>query len=282
MKVKVMKFILPLLLAFLIAPLLLVSIVAYGLFEAQWLETKKVEFRSPDIPPSFEGIKIAFLTDIHCDRRFSGKKLAQFVRRVNDLKADLILTGGDYVSGRKYAIGCFQELKNLKAPMGVFGVLGGHDHWAGVEFVKKEMEKAGITLLDNYSLWIKKGTGRIKLGGVGDLWEDKQDLNPTLQSAQDKDFVVLVSHNPDYVEKIKRHGLDLVLCGHTHGGQVTLFGLWAPFIPSAYGIKYRSGCVRTDCGTVYISNGVGTVGYPFRLFARPQILLITLRRSSSE
>ncbi|MGB9594408.1 MAG: metallophosphoesterase, partial [Anaerolineae bacterium] len=92
------------------------------------------------------------------------------------------------------------------------------------------------------------------------------------------DFVILLSHNPDYAERLITRDIDLMLSGHTHGGQVTLFGLWAAAVPSAYGQKYRGGFVRTEHTLVYVTTGVGTITPPVRFWARPEVVLITLER----
>ena len=114
---------------------------------------------------------------------------------------------------------------------------------------------------------------------MDDLWEGTQDLEATTQDALADDFVILVSHNPDYAEHMDTDRVDLVLNGHTHGGQVTFFGLWAPFVPSEFGQKYRSGVVQTGSTIVVISNGIGTITPPVRFFARPEIVLVVLERS---
>ena len=93
-----------------------------------------------------------------------------------------------------------------------------------------------------------------------------------------KILFILLSHNPDYVEKLNNYKIDLMLSGHTHGGQVTFFGLWTPFIPSAYGDKYRTGIINTKYTELIVSNGTGTVIKPLRFCARPQILVIYLKK----
>jgi hypothetical protein len=92
------------------------------------------------------------------------------------------------------------------------------------------------------------------------------------------DFVILVSHTPDFAENLKTDKIDLMLSGHTHGGEVTFFGLWAPYIPSDYGQKYRTGIIKTDKTTVLVSNGIGNTFLPIRFFARPQINIIDLEK----
>ncbi len=251
---------------------------AYPFIEPYWVQTKEANFVDKDIPSAFNGFKIVFVSDIHHGKSYSIKRVRNLVERVNKLKPDIILLGGDYVnSDKRYIEPCFSELKNLKAPQGVYGVMGNHDHYEGAKLTSESMAKAGIVQLDNKAAWIIKGIDRIKIGGVGDLWEDSQDLTATLKEAKLEDFVLLLSHNPDYAERINNDIIDLVLSGHTHGGQVTLLGLWAPIIPSKYGEKYKTGVVETQNTKVLVTNGIGNaMDYPIRFFARPQINVIYL------
>ena len=108
---------------------------------------------------------------------------------------------------------------------------------------------------------------------MGDYYYDIQDLEPTIAGTTKEDFVILVTHNPDYVEEISTNKVDLVFAGHTHGGQVTFFGLWAPLIPSQYGQKYRTGLLSVGEMRVIVTNGIGTITPPVRFFARPQIVV---------
>jgi len=263
-------------LCLLLTPLLL---GAYALVEPYWLRVRQVTIADADVPAGFDGLRIAFLADIHCGPYFSPERVADVVELTNSLRPDLILLGGDYVhAGPQYIAKCFAELEELHAPLGVYGVLGNHDHWQGPWTVRREMDRLGFGQLDNRALWIQRGTSRIKLGGVGDVWEDVQTPQPTVHDVGEGDFVILVSHNPDFAEELTTDLVDVMLSGHTHGGQVTLFGLWAPATCSRYGQKYRGGVVQADHTTVVVSNGIGTVGLPVRFFARPEVVLVTLRR----
>lgn len=258
--------------------ILVILFVIYSFIEPYWLQVEHINIIDRDIPKSFEGKKIVFISDIHHGGYFSIKRVARLVEKVNRLRPDIIILGGDYVyRDKKYIIPCFEELKKLKAAIGKFGVMGNHDHWQNVELTKQGMKNAGIVILDNQAEWTEINGHRIKIGGVGDLWEDSQDINPTIENTKEEDFVILVSHNPDYVEELVTHNIDLVLSGHTHGGQVTIFGLWAPLIPSRYGQKYRTGILDTEFTKVIITNGVGTIAPPVRFFARPEINVIVLR-----
>jgi predicted MPP superfamily phosphohydrolase len=111
---------------------------------------------------------------------------------------------------------------------------------------------------------------------VGDYWRDVQDLPSALGETTMNDAVILLSHNPDYVEEIRDHRVGLVLSGHTHGGQVDLPIIGAPVVPSIYGQKYIHGLVQGPATQVFVTRGIGTITPPVRLFCRPEIALITL------
>ncbi len=262
-----------------IAPTLVLTLVvlSYPVLETYWLQVREEEWASPDVPAAWDGKSIVFLTDIHLGAFFSRDRLRRLVDQVNAMQPDLILLGGDYVSNDgDYIEPCFAELARLEAPLGKFGVMGNRDHYISAAATYRHMLLAGIRPADNLGFWVESGGQRIRIGGVGDLWEDTQDLGPVLEGTREKDLLILLSHNPDVAETIRDRRIDLVLSGHTHGGQVVLFG-WAPLVPSAYGQKYRTGRVQTDFTTVIISNGIGAAFPPVRLGAPPQIVRLTLR-----
>jgi uncharacterized protein len=258
--------------------LFVIALGFYPFIEPYWLQNKTYLIVDQDIPPKFHNTKIIFLSDIHHGPFFNISRVRNLVKRVNLQKPDIILLGGDYVFREdKYIIPVFNELKNLKATMGIYGVLGNHDHWENADLTRERMAKAGIALADNKAFWINKDGERIKIGGVGDYLEDIQDLDPTIGDVRKNDFVMLLSHNPDYAERARTDKIDLMFSGHTHGGQVALFGLWAPLVPSIYGQKYRTGLVELHNFKIIISNGIGTITPPVRFFARPQIVIVILK-----
>ena len=256
----------------------LILLLAYSAIEPLLLRVRRVEFVSSDLPPAFDGLTVAFLTDIHHGPFFSLERVRRLVSRTNALAPDLILLGGDYVHrSSRYIAPVFEELSGLTAPLGVFGVLGNHDRWEDADLSRQAMVQAGIHALDNSALWLERGGERIRLGGVGDLLTDDPRWAPALDGTTAEDFVLVVTHNPDVAETLPDERVDLVLSGHTHGGQVTAFGIWAPLIPSRYGQKYRTGLVSAPHTTVLVSNGIGTITPPVRFFAPPEIVLVTLR-----
>lgn len=258
------------------------TLLGYVFIEPYWLKVDHQTFVFQDLPKAADNLKIVFVSDIHHGPYFSIGRVENLVARINEMNPDLVLLGGDYVHrDPKYIIPCFRALGKLKTVYGVFGVMGNHDHWESTLITQQAAADAGIQLLDNKALWLTIGEDRIKLGGVGDLTTDLQDMS-AFQDAGENDFTILLSHNPDYIRSLSAGKVDLMLSGHTHGGQVTLFGLWAPLIPSAYGNKYRTGIVKENGTTLLITNGVGTISPPVRFFARPEIEEIILLTDKSQ
>ena len=262
----------------LIIAILMIFFGAYSLIEPYLIETKEITIESDQIPAEFDGKRIVFLTDIHYGSFFSENRLNNLVNQTNELKPDMILLGGDYVTNDPSSVeAVFSSLSNLNAPLGVYGVLGNNDPENNSI---QAMQNAGITYIGNNAVWIGSNTSRIRVGGVGDMDTDVPNQLPTIDGVTPEDYVILVSHKPDYFEKISRSKIDLQLSGHTHGGQITFFGLWAPFINSKYGQKYVTGLKKSNNNTMIISNGIGMVWAPVRFFARPQIIVITLKRTT--
>jgi uncharacterized protein len=255
----------------------LIACVAYSFIEPYLIDEKTTTTNDSDVPQNFVGKKIIFVSDIHNGQYFKRERVADVVRKVNDLDPDIVVLGGDYVCGdRKYIEPCFEELAKLKAKMGIFGVTGNHDEWEDHDLTVKSMKKAGITVLSDRAEWLKIDKDKIKIAGIDWYSTSEPDIGPLIEDAGENDFVILVSHTPDFAEKLKTSKIDLMLTGHTHGGQVTFFGLWAPYVPSQYGQKYRTGVIKDDKTTVLISNGIGSTFLPIRFFARPQINIIIL------
>lgn len=249
--------------------------------EPRMIAIVEYDIVSEQLPDAFDGKRVALITDIHHGTRGSCNLLERIVRKTNEQSPDLILLGGDYSCEQtETLVECFAKLSELDAPLGVYAVLGNHDYW-DVPLMRKAMSDAGIELLENKATWLEDDGERILLVGVTDAWRDKPSLAGMQQDFAESDFTMLLSHNPDYYDEIPatyRDHIDLMLSGHTHGGQVTLFGLYAPM--QTADAKYLSGHVKPDAGrtNIIISNGVGTGGLPIRFFARPQIVLVTLKK----
>jgi len=268
-----------------------VLLLTYSSLETRWIKTTHVTIESPDIPTSFNGKRIVFVSDIHHGASLSRERVTKLVQRINNLNPDIIILGGDYVSrDEKYIIPVFDELRNLKSKYGIFGVMGNHDYFVNGDLSIKMMERNGIKLCDNKSYWLKINRDSIKIGGVDDPDGQEPKLDSTVYDVHKKDFCILISHRPEFINKINNELVDLTLSGHTHGGQVTFFGLWAPILPTENGTwtslsltkesqKYRYGLVHSKPNMQsYISSGIGTRAPHFRFFCRPEIAVLELKR----
>jgi predicted MPP superfamily phosphohydrolase len=207
----------------------------------------------------------------------------EYVRHVvatmNALKPHLIALGGDYVQANpRFAAPCIAELGRLQAPAGRFAVLGNHDHVQGARACLEALETAGIAEVNNRGVWIERAGARLRICGVDDLWRGQQDLAAALGRASRDDAVVLLSHNPDFVESIEDERVGLVLSGHTHGGQIVVPGMHPRWAPTRYGAKYLEGLCQGPVAQVYVTRGAGTTGLPIRFRCRPEVVCITLTR----
>ncbi len=139
--------------------------------------------------------------------------------------------------------------------------------------------EAGVVEVSNAGRWVHLNGSRIRIAGVGDLWQDKPDLRAALAGTQADDVTILLSHNPDFAMRIQDPRVKLVLSGHTHGGQVRLPRIGPVITNSRYGKRLVSGLVPFDSFQLYVSRGLGTVVVPLRYQCPPEIVLLTLRRN---
>jgi uncharacterized protein len=277
---------------FLIVICIGIVLVTYSSLETRWVKTTIVSIQSPEIPTAFDGKRIVFISDIHHGESLSRQRVKKLVQRINDLQPDIIVLGGDYSSwDQKYITPVFDELLQLKSKYGIFSVMGNHDYFVNGDLTKQMMVRNKIHICDNKSYWVTINNDRIKIGGVDDpTGGTKQVLDSTTHDVRKKDFCILIAHQPEYIKTLKTNLVDLTLSGHTHGGQVTFFGLWAPILPTDNGVwagfsftkegqKYCYGLTHpTPSMQSYITSGIGTRTPHFRFFRRPEIAVLELTR----
>ncbi len=249
----------------------------YPFLEAKWCRLVRLTIAVPNLAPPFRGATVALLADVHHGPYVPLAYIRHVVGMTNALEPDLVLLAGDYTDHSPADIGPgIAELGKLQARIGRFAVRGNHDNHASAILSRAALAEARLPDLNNTGIWLERRGARLRIGGVGDVWTDEQDLGAALGDATLDDAVLLLSHNPDFVESIRDRRVGLVLSGHTHGGQVIVPGVGAPIVPSRYGQKYVYGLVQGPTARVFVTRGVGTVSPPVRFLCRPEIVLITL------
>jgi len=256
--------------------------VLESLGTGQRLEVTAPVVRLPALAPAWEGVRIAHWADLH----WLWKPPASFYRRsvglCNAACPDLIVCTGDFIYppvGVREDLG--ELLSALRAPLGAYAVLGNNDHDYGQgQAVRRLVESAGVQVLSNRHVLLRRGGQELCLAGVDDLWHDRQDFDAALAGVNESTVRVLLCHNPDFAEALPaRPRVDLMLCGHSHGGQVWLPGPLTPPSPIEHR-RYMSGLVRGPRCMVYTSRGLGMNGpWAVRFRCRPELPILTLRRA---
>jgi predicted MPP superfamily phosphohydrolase len=259
-----------------------------GFFERSHLVVRKVDVRLARLPEALDGLTIAQLSDLHYHPYFSAGVIRKAVELVVGLKPDLVALTGDFVTVpflHKYfakaaqdAVPCAELLAPLKAELGVFAVLGNHDSHTDPVIVTEALSHRGIRVLRNDAVPVERNGARIWLAGVGDVLTGFARLEPTLKPIPDSEPVVMLAHEPDFADETAKHGVDLQLSGHSHGGQVS-FPLVGPLVLPELARKYPRGLRKVGRTTLYTNVGVGTIIVPVRVLVAPEVTLIKLRVS---
>lgn len=232
----------------------------YGFYEASHVRVEKPTFALPGLPASHDGLTVAFLTDILHGPYQDDEFLRAIVRTTNLLDPDVVILGGNYaLRDAKHVRPCFELLKELRAPLGKFGVLGPHDHRLGADAVRDGMRRAKVADLTGTGAWLARSSGRIRLSGA-----DDPELNGGAR--------ILVHNDPEIAESIRDPRVGLVLGASSRVGQVNVPGIGSPWAG-----KYVAGFVKAPETTAYVSRGLGVAGVPVRYGSRPEITLLTLR-----
>lgn len=242
---------------------------------------KTYHFVSEDLPSAFDGFRIAFATDFHYESRFNRKRLPALVEAVRAVSPDVLLLGGDYRGREGGDVGeLFRALEKVDAPFGTYAVMGNHERGENDSLVRVAMKETGVKLLEHVADTITRNGERIIVVGIRNPFDlSRNGVSPTL-SLKLEDFVIMITHTPDYVEDVDISNTDLALAGHTHGGQVSLFNRWSPAKFSKYGNRFLTGMKHNSAGIpVIISNGIGTSRKDIRLFTPSEIVLVILEKS---
>lgn len=252
------------------------------------------------LPDSLVGLKLVQLSDTHLGPRIPASFIRDAVARTIALAPHVVLLTGDYVhNGPPWIEPAARLFEPLVAPgRAVVGVLGNHDWWAGGRRVSDALTRIGVRMVDNGRCFYDARTRAVGddfetshadhlcIAGVGDLREDHVDFSAALSGVPDSMPRLMLAHRPDTAELAELRSprpprIDLMLCGHTHGGQVRLPIIGTPVVPSRYGSKYAAGLVQGPGCRVLVSRGVGMSILPLRFGVPPEIVEITLTRSGA-
>ncbi len=254
------------------------------LVEPNRVVLERIEIPIWNLPPEFDGYRIAVLSDLHYPRWTTRAFIQRAVALANRFSPDLIAIPGDICDVPMRAQGFVPSLAGLfdgaHTKDGIVAVLGNHDHWIDVESVRRELEvSTPIRLIENTSILLERAGAFLAIGGVGDHWEGVVAPERVFDGVSDDVPRLLLSHNPDLADEMTANvRVDLMISGHTHGGQLCLpFGR-ALSVPSRYGNRFRAGLVQGHCHRVYVSRGVASA-HRARFLCPPEVTAITLRRS---
>jgi len=265
---------------------IVLSTLVAGLFlwcfvvEPASLRVSEYQIEIPDWPESFPVLKVAVIADLHVGAPFIGlDKVKEIVELTNDQKPDLILLPGDFVI-QDVLGGEFIEpketakiLAGLKAPLGVWGVLGNHDWWYDHKDVQEALETVGIPMLEDTAVSMSHKGETFWLVGISDFYEGAHDMERAFSKVPRNAPFLAMTHTPDiFVEYPKRTGL--LISSHTHGGQVNLPFLGRPVVPSCYGDRFASGLIVEDGKKMFVSTGIGTSIIPVRFRVPPEISIL--------
>jgi predicted MPP superfamily phosphohydrolase len=259
-----------------------------GLFYAQevesrWLDVVRLDLKLPHLAPHFEGYRIVHISDLHLDRHTPFGYLDEVRRLVNGEEADLISFTGDFVTfeAGRFASGLTSLTRGLEASDGVFAVLGNHEYLTDPDVVMDALGEAGARTLRNEVHTLEREGGYLSLCGVDDVWVGRPDLEQVLRDLPAMGTAILLAHEPDFADSAAHTGrFDLQLSGHSHGGQVRLPYVGAPWLPR-YARKYPLGLYVVDGMPLYTNRGLGMLPPRLRFRCRPEVTSITLSSRSN-
>ena len=256
----------------------LVQLARAAFAEPYQLAVERHDIRLARLPRELDGLKVVHLSDIH-HSPFTGRgQVERAVEVANSLQPDLVALTGDYISHeREYIQPCAEILGRLRARRGVYAVLGNHDNWVDAELITDCFRLAGIQVLNNEGMRFEDRGASFWLAGVNDTMVGLEDLPLALAGSRADELKLLLAHNPVILRRAARAGCDLVLSGHTHGGQVT----WRSERSASGRVRRRilRGLARRGETQIYVTRGLGTVVLPVRYGCLPEVSLLTLRRA---
>ncbi len=248
------------------------------IFERFLIRVKCYRIAVPNLPAAFSGFRIVHLSDLHYGFLQPLFTIRYVIWRANRIKRDIIVCTGDYVlekGGHKKMDRVWPVIGELHAPEGVYSVLGNHDHWADTERSLEWLDKTGQNIRGRTVVFERNGESMLLSGG-GDFWEDAFSLDDLFPANPRAGCRIVLAHNPDSADTPRETRIDLMISGHTHGGQFVL-PFYGPVSNPVVNKTYTSGLKRSKTGLrVFISRGIGWGTFPVRLNCFPEIAVLEL------
>ena len=255
-----------------------------ALVEAGLFSVEAVQLKLKRLPTSFSGLRIAQISDIHMGGWMDLERFQQVADLVLAEKPDVLLITGDFLLGHHFEGDLLKQaldnltsvLSSLAESIPSFAVLGNHDYWVDAGIVRRMLASSGVTDLTNTVFTLTRGSDKLHLCGVDDVWEGIVRLNDVVAQLEDDNVAILLAHEPDYADISATTGkFDLQVSGHTHGGQVAVPWL-GPIILPYLGQKYHTGLYKIGNMFQYTNRGVGMSRLALRFNCLPEITLFTL------
>ena len=253
-----------------------------------YLDTTKVQVEESELsvnelPESLDGLKIVHITDIQGDRYTGPEEIANYISKVNEQNADLVIFTGDLISyGTDYIEMAAKEFSKVESRYGTYAVVGDHDFWAGLSHVEPALENRDIALLQDENEVIAINEDSLLLTGITQVYSkraDPKEVDSLTAANSGLPFKMLASHQTSnvLVDESRENNYQLFLAGHTHGGQIRVPFMFMTFSASDLETEYVRGQYRLQDLLINVNNGLGFTLGPVRYNAQPNISVITLK-----
>ncbi|MES2460410.1 MAG: metallophosphoesterase [Armatimonadota bacterium] len=249
--------------------------------EPKWIFVRKIKIDTHRNINGGRGLRIALLSDFHYPRAASYELVRKAITKSSEFDPDIVLILGDFFARSRFdpvslPHNVQEVFGNIRSRLGVFGVLGNHDHSFSANAIQDRIASdTQIRLIDNRAVPLEIEGSTIYLVGVGDLWSRNANYEQAVKEVPQESAIVLLSHNPDVIEDISDSRILAQFSGHTHGGQIRLPFFGALRVPSKFGNKYSKGLIKTGTHPLYVNSGICSVKN-IRFLCPPEVTWVEL------
>ena len=254
-------------------------VCGYGiLIRRRWFHVRELDIPVDGLDPSFDGFRVAHLSDLHIGTNTPRSWGMRWARAANEQAPDIAVVTGDLVSsGTEFHDDIAAVMAELRAKDGVFVSMGNHDYFGEGEPLVTRIRERGVSVLRNEGVVLERGGKKLFLAAIDDTWTDRDDIEAALAACPKGAQVVLLAHDPERFRQAAARDVALTLSGHTHGGQIAF-----PFLSRWISLShlthhFHQGLYRIGRSTLYVHPGLGTTGPPMRLGVAPLVAILRLR-----